>query len=197
MPSSTETSACCAVVASGSGLPKGALDDVFVGFEVIAVGDGVFARQRPAAPHVAEILEVHLASAHRRHPGAQNRNQSRRRRTSILPLPEQRFDATRLVALHVDDEHVGAAAVHADGEFGDQIALERTNPEHEETPESNGQQDDARLVTGTSQADDGMPERKPGRRRQRHDEADQEERGSVEHRRDDGEPDRHGRAGTP
>ena len=58
-------------------------------------------------------------------------------------------------------------------ELGDQVALQRADAEDEEAPESDRQQDDPRLIAGTPQADDRMPQGKPRRRRQRHDQADQ------------------------
>ena len=170
MLSSTETSACGAAGRRGiAPVQNDPCDDVLVRFEVVAIGDDVLARERAAAAHVAEVFEVHVAAAHRRHPSAQNGHQTGGRGAGILALAQQRLARPRLIALDVDDEHVGAAAAHADVELRDQVALQRADAEDEETAQPDREQDDPRLIAGTAQADHRVAQRKPRRRRERHD----------------------------
>ncbi len=120
---------------------------------MIAIRDGVLARERTAAAHVAEVLEVDLAPLDGGHASAKHRHQAGRADARVLPFAQQRLDAFRLIALNVDDEHVGAATVHADGELRDQVALQCAHPEHEEAAESNRQEDHPRLIARTAKAD--------------------------------------------
>ena len=101
-------------------------------------------------------------------PRAQHRHQPRPGwRPASWPLQRGAPHALDLVALDVDQEHVGAAAIRAERELGDQVALQRADAEDEEAAEADREQDHARLVAGTPQADDRMPQRKPRRRRER------------------------------
>ena len=93
-----------------------------------------------------------------------------------------------LIPLDVDEEDVGAAlAARRSTELGEQVLLQRAHAEDEEAAEADRQQDDARLVARTAEAEDGMAQREPARRASGRAGADEQPRRAVEHDGDHGE----------
>ena len=110
---------------------------------------------------------------------------------------QQGLDPADLIALHVDEEQVGAAAIHADREFRDQIALQSAHAKDEEAAETNGEEDHARLISRTPQTDDRMAQGKPRRRRERQNQAHEQKGRRVQHQRHHGKSDGDGGPGAP
>ena len=75
-------------------------------------------------------------------------------------IAEERAHAVHLVALDVEQEHVGRFRVDLDRELLEQARLQRPHADDEERAEADGQQDDARLVAGPRQVQHGVPQRK-------------------------------------
>ena len=140
-------------------------DDRLVRLEMVAVGDRVLARQRPARADVLEALELRLAAADAGDPRAQHRNQPELARRRAPDRRETRARRSTCVALDVHQEHVRARRRSISTENScEQARLQRPDADDEEGAEADGEQDDARLVAGPREVQHGVPQRKRGRR---------------------------------
>ena len=133
-------------------IPPPAVDQFFVGLEIRSIRDGELARQPSPAAYVLVALEVDVAAAHSDDARAQDGNELRRRVVAVLAIDE-RGQAVTLRGLNVHQEHVRRILAHLQGEIAQQIRLERAHAEDEEGAQPDGEQDDARLVPGTGNAD--------------------------------------------
>ena len=179
MPSSTDT--------SGSGDapgPEGAVGNAFVRFEVVAVGDRILPRQRASGADVVETVEVGLAPADPDDTGPQDGHQPRIAR-AVFRIGEERPDAVGLLALDVEQKHVGRVFRDLDRKLRQQARLERPDADDEERAEADGEQDHARLVARARQVQHRMAKRKRRRPGERRDHGDQHPAGRLQH---DGEP---------
>ena len=173
-PCSIDTSASAAFSASArlAQRPERAVDHLLVRLEVVAVGDRELAPQ-PALPDVLEAsrgwcLLPRTPVTRARITGNQPRRAGRRR----LARVEERAHRVDLGRQDLDQEHVGPARRQLERELLQQVGLQRADADDEEAADADGEQDDAGLVAGTRQVEDGVAQRKPARARHRPDGAD-------------------------
>ena len=86
----------------------------------------------PSAADIAGIGQVHLAAAHGGDPRAQHRHQAHRDGARDTAAGGAAPDAFDLVALHVDQKHVGAAAIGADARTRQSDCLQGADAKDEE-----------------------------------------------------------------
>ena len=67
----------------------------------------------------------------------------------------------------LDQEHVGPARRQLERELLQQVGLQRADADDEEAADADGEQDDARLVAGARQVEDGVAQREPAGARHR------------------------------
>ena len=102
-----------------------------------------------------------------------------------LPFCSSRNAARRvlLIGLNVDQEHVGRILADLHREVLQQIGLQRADAEDEEGAETDGEQDDARLIAGTRDVQHRLPERERARVAQRLHRAHERETRQMQHER--------------
>ena len=167
--------------------PEGAVGHLLVRLEMVAVGDGELAPQA-ALPHVLEGIEVGVLAADAGDPRAHHRNHARRVCPRGLARVDERAHRVDLGRQDLDQEHVGPARRQLERELLQEVGLQRADADHEEAADADREQDDAGLVAGTGQVEDGVPQREPARARHRPDGADERRRGDREDERDAGKP---------
>ena len=82
---------------------------------------------------------------------------------AVRRVAQERAHAVGLLALHVDQEHVGRVRGGLDRELLEQARLQRSDADDEERAEPDGQQDDARLVARPRQVQHRVPQRERAR----------------------------------
>ena len=161
---------------------------VLVRFQVIAVRDGELARQASAvATDVFSRRRFGIAAVHGHDTRPQHGNEGRRAR-AVRRVLEKRAHGIRLIALNIEQEHVGVLA-DPNREFVEQARLQRSDADDEERAEADREQDDPRLVARTRQMQDAVAQRKRACTRERRDDVDEQPPGQLEHERERGEAD--------
>ena len=122
-----------------------------------AIRHGVLARQ-PATPCLLVAVDVHLTPADGHDARAQRRDHLGPGRVTV-GLIEKRLEPVALVGLDVDQKHVGRIRTGLDGEVAQQVGLKRPHPEDEKRAETDGQQDDARLIAWPRDVQNRLPQR--------------------------------------
>ena len=92
----------------------------------------------------------------------------------------RRFDRRDLIALNIEQEHVGRIRRHAHRELIDQVLLQRSDADDEEAAEADGEQHDSHLAAGPAQLQHGVTQREGSRSRERPDRPQQQRAGKME-----------------
>ena len=151
-------------------------------------------RPTPPPPHPAGGIQPGPLPVDTGDAGSQHRDQGR---GVAGPFLEKPADPGLLVLLDVDQEHVGAVLANLEGERAQQVRLHRLDADDEEAPQPDREQDDAGLVAGPRQVEDGVTHREPGARAEGLNQPHQNPPDAVERHRDRREPAAHPQAGLP
>ena len=138
--------------------PETAGDHFLVRLQFGAVGDRVFAGERAARADVLVARQIDRAAANAGHARAQHRNQPRIRGVRRLARRQKGAHRLHLRREDLDQEHVGAAAGQLERQLTQQVGLHRAHADDEEAAQTHREQDDARLVARTPEAEHRVPE---------------------------------------
>src|SRR5262249_50841651 len=124
------------------------VNHLFVRFELIAISNRVFARERSACANVLKAFQIRLAAIDAGDARTEHREQPELTGT-VSGVRKKRANLIHLRTLHIHQEHVWAVGGRLHGKFLQKIRLQGADADDEERAEADREQDHPRLVSGT------------------------------------------------